>query len=169
MLQPVENMMTGRILLFVVATAAAISCALAAEPESSNEYSFDLSRVYWGYHQVLVQKEVCDASAPATRAANGRAFAQWQVRHKALDGELRRRVTAMIRSASTDEKDYARNLGKYEGAMLQERQDYRESLLKLGADELRNQCQRMANVLKGPEADLARVYAAELEAIRKRK
>lgn len=169
MLQPVENMTTGRIFLVAVATATAFTCVLAAEPDSSSEYSSDLSRVYWGYHQVLVQKEVCDASVPATRAANGKPFAEWQAQHRALAEDLRRRVTAMIRLASTDEKDYSRNLGKYEGAMLQERQDYREYLLKLGTDELRGQCQRMASVLKGPEADLARVYAAELEAIRKRK
>jgi len=52
---------------------------------------------------------------------------------------------------------------------LQERQEYRESLLKLEPDELRGQCQRMAGVLRGPEADLNKVYAAELDAIRKRK
>ncbi|HET7160819.1 MAG TPA: hypothetical protein VFI62_17610, partial [Burkholderiales bacterium] len=105
----------------------------------------------------------------ATRAANGKAFAAWQAQHKTLIQDLRRRVTAMIRAASTDEKDYARNLGKYEGAILQEREEYRESLLKLDAEELRGQCQRMAEVLKGPEANLSRVYEVELEAIRKRK
>ena len=34
---------------------------------------------------------------------------------------------------------------------------------------LRDQCQRMADTLKGPNADLAQVYAAELATIRKRK
>ena len=169
MLQPAENRMTGRISLISIATAMTIACAIAAEPESPGEYSTDLSRVYWGYYQVLAQKEVCDASVPATRAANEKAFAAWQAQHKALIGDLRRRVTAMIRAASTDEKDYARNLGKYEGAILQERQEYRESLLKLDPDELRGQCQRMADVLKSPEANLSKVYAAELEVIRKRK
>lgn len=169
MLQPAENSMTGRISLISVATAMTFACAIAAEPESPGEYSSDLGRVYWGYYQVLAQKEACDASVPATRAANGRAFAAWQAQHKTLVQDLRRRVTAMIRAASTDEKDYARNLGKYEGAILQERNEYRESLLKLGADELRGQCQRMAEVLKSPEANLAQVYSAELEVIRKRK
>ena len=149
--------------------ALSFACAIAAEPESPSGYSSDLSRVYWGYYQVLAQKEACDAAAPATRAANNRAFAAWQAQHRSLVEELRRRVTAMIRLASTDEKDYARNLGKYEGAILQERNEYRDSLLKLGADELRGQCQRMAEVLKGPDANLGNVYATELEAIRKRK
>ena len=152
------------------ATLAAASfslCAAAAEP--ADDYASDLSRVYWGYYQVLAQKEACDASVPATRAANDKAIAAWQAQHRPLVQELQRRVTAMIRAASVDEKDYARNLGKYEGAILQERREYRDSLLKLGADELRSQCQGMAEVLKGPDADLGRIYAAELEAIRQRK
>ena len=161
--------MTGRISLISIATTMTFACAIAAEPESPGEYSSDLGRVYGGYHQVLTEKEVCDASVPATRAANDKAFAAWQAQHKALYQDLRRRVTAMIRAASIDEKDYARNLGKYEGAILQERQDYREFLLKLEPDELRGQCQRMAGVLRSPEADLTKVYAAELEVIRKRK
>lgn len=168
MLQLAKTLVTGRIVASAVSMAAC-ACALAAEPESPDEYSSDLSRVYWGYHQVLTQKEVCDAAAPATRPANDKAFAAWQGQHKALVEELRRRLTAMIRAASTDDKDYARNLGKYEGAILQEREEYRESLRKLKADELRGQCRRMAAVLKSPEADLAKVYAVELEAIRKRK
>ena len=143
-------------------------CAAAAEP-AADDYATDLSRVYWGYYQVLAQKEACDASVPATRAANDKAIAAWQAQHRPLVQELQRRVTAMIRAASRDEKDYARNLGKYEGAILEERRGYRDSLLKLGADELRSQCQGMAEVLKGPDADLGRIYAAELEAIRRRK
>lgn len=159
--------MTGRTILATLALAASI--AWGAEGEPQDDYSSDLSRVYWGYYQVLTQKEACDSAVPATRRTNAAAFSAWQSQHKSLVDELRRRVTAMIRLASVDEKDYTRNLGKYEGAILQERQDYRDSLLKLDATELRNQCQRMATMLKSPEADLNKVYAVELEAIRKRK
>jgi hypothetical protein len=155
--------------LFIAALAAAISSPCAAAAEPAGDYGSDLSRVYWGYYQVLAQKEACDAAVPATRAANDKALAGWQAQHRPLVEELQRRVTAMIRAASRDEKEYARNLGKYEGAILQERREYRESLLKLGADELRAQCQGMAETLRGPDADLAGIYAAELEAIRKRK
>ena len=156
----------SRYTLFV---AAAVLFRCAAAAESADNYASDLSRVYWGYYQVLAQKEACDASVPATRAANDKALAAWQAQHRALVEELQRRVTAMIRAASRDEKEYARNLGKYEGAILQERREYRDSLLKLGADDLRVQCQGMAEVLRGPDADLARIYAAELDAIRRRK
>jgi hypothetical protein len=156
-------------LRYCAALAAAILSTGAAAAESADDYASDLSRVYWGYYQVLAQKEACDASAPATRPANDKALAAWQAQHRALVDELQRRVTSMIRAASRDEKEYARNLGKYEGAILQERREYRDSLLKLGADDLRAQCQGMAEVLRGPDADLARIYSVELEAIRKRK
>src|SRR5688500_13094809 len=152
-----------------VAIAGALYGPAAAAAGADDDYASDLSRVYWGYHQVLTQKEACDASVPATRASTDKAIAAWQAQHRLLIQDVQRRVTAMIRAASTDEKDYARNLGKYEGAILQERRDYRESLLKLPADELREQCRRMPEVLASPDADLGRVYAAELEAIRQRK
>jgi hypothetical protein len=161
---------TSRIALAWITALFATGCTFAAEqPGPAGDYSSDLSRVYWGYHQVLTQKEVCDASVPATRAANDKALAAWQSRHHALFKDLQSRVTAMIRLASKDQQEYVRNLGKYEGEILQERQGYKDSLLKLGADALREQCQRMAEVLGRPEGDLAKVYATELETIRKRK
>jgi hypothetical protein len=143
--------------------------AAATAAEASGDYAQDLAAVYWGYQRMLGMKEACDAAAPATRPANDKAFAAWHKQHSGVIQDLRRRVTAMIRRASQDEKEYARNLGKYEGAILTERQEYRESLLGMGADELREQCQRMPETLKGPDADFERVYAPELEVIRKRK
>jgi hypothetical protein len=62
-----------------------------------------------------------------------------------------------------------RNIGNYEGAILLERKEYRDTLLGLGTEELREQCQRMPEMLKGPGADLAQVYAGELATLRKRK
>lgn len=153
---------------YPIAIVAAVACGAAVAAEPASDYASDLSRVYWGYYQVLAQKEACDVAVPATRAVNDKAIAAWQAQHRALIQDLQRRVTAMIRAASTDEKDYARNLGKYEGAILQERREYKESLLKLGTGELRSQCQRMPEVLGGPEADLGKVFASELEEIRKR-
>jgi hypothetical protein len=165
--QPAPARAAIRAIFFLAGLAVAPRAVFAAEAEATSDYSTDLGRVYGGYHRIVAEKEACDAAVPASRAANGAAFAAWQKSHQSLVQELRQRVTAMIRLASTDERDYARNLGKYEGAILQEREDYRSQLLKLPAEELRGQCQRMAAVLKGPESDLAKVYANELAAIRK--
>jgi hypothetical protein len=156
-----------RLVLLPVTLVLAIACASAAG-EATGIYATDLATVYGGYQRMLAMKEACDAALPAIRPANDKAFSAWQAQHHALIQELQRRVTMMIRAASQDEKEYARNLGKYEGAILQERQEYREILLGLGADELRVQCQRMPEMLKGPAADLGKAYAAELAVIRKR-
>jgi hypothetical protein len=162
-------MKASALLKWMPAAALALACGGAAAAEPSGDYATDLATVYGGYQRMLAMKESCDTALPPTRAANDKAFAAWQGRHRALIQDLQRRVTAMIRLASTDEKDYVRNLGKYEGAILQERQEYKETLLALGAEELRAQCQRMPEMLKGPGADLGKVYAGELETIRSRK
>lgn len=162
-------MMMTRCSLISFAAAVMFAHSAAAPAQASGNYATDLAAVYGGYQRMLAMKEACDAAVPASQAASEKAFASWQARHRALIQDLQRRVTAMIRLASQDEKEYARNLGKYEGAILQERQEYKEILLGLGSDELREQCQRMPAMLKGPGADLAKVYAAELESIRKRK
>ena len=144
-------------------------CGAAGAAESSGNYATDLGRVYGGYQRILALKEACDTAVPAARAANNKAYAAWEARHQALLQNLRQRVEAMILGASKDKEDYVRNLGKYEGEILLQRKEYRDMLVALGAEELRAQCQRVPETLKGVDADLGRVYAAELETIRKRK
>jgi hypothetical protein len=75
----------------------------------------------------------------------------------------------MISAASSDKDEYVRNIGKYEGAILLERKEYRDTLLGLDKQELHDQCLRMPESLKSPAADFSLVYAAELATIRKRK
>ena len=145
----------------------ALTCGTAAE--TPDNYAADLGRVYGGYQRMLALKEACDTAVLATRAANDKAFAMWQAQHRSLIQDLQRRVNAMILAASTDKDDYVRNIGKYEGEILLDRKEYRDTLLSLGKEELRDQCQRMPETLKGSGADLAQVYAAELATIRKRK
>jgi hypothetical protein len=147
----------------------ALTGAIAAAAEAPNNYAADLGRVYGGYQRMLAMKEACDTAVPAARAANNKAFAEWQAQHRTLIQDLQRRVAAMIHAASTDKDDYVRNIGNYEGAILLERKEYRDTLLGLGTEELRDQCQRMPEMLKGPGADLTQVYAAELATLRKRK
>ena len=155
------------LLLLVAAFALAPAAAIAAQAQDS--YAVDLGRVYGGYQRMLALKEACDAALPAARAANGKAFALWQAQHQSLIQDLERRVKAMVLAASSDQDDYVRNVGKYEGAILLERKEYRDTLLGLEKEELRGQCQRMPESLKSPAADFAQIYAAELATIRKRK
>jgi hypothetical protein len=164
-----QRMIKSRLLLISFAAVAALACGVAVAAEAPRDYATDLARVYDGYQRFLALKEACDTAVPATRAANGKAFAAWQAQHRVLIQDLQRRIRAMVLAASTDKEDYVRNVGKYEGEILLQHKEYRDILLGLGAEELRNQCQRMPEMLKGPSADLARVYAAELATLRKRK
>jgi hypothetical protein len=154
--------------IFPLAVALALAVTAADAAQAQDSYAADLGRVYGGYQRMLAMKEACDTAVPASRAANDKAFAIWQEQHRALIQDLQRRVNAMVRAASTDKDDYVRNIGKYEGAILLERKEYRDTLLGLGTEELRDQCGRMPETLKGPGADIAQVYAAELATIRKR-
>ena len=155
--------------LLSVTAAMALAGAIAAAADSPDDYAASLGRVYGGYQRMLAMKEACDTAISAARAANDQAFAAWQARHRALIQDLQRRVSAMIRAASKDKDDYVRNIGKYEGAILLERKEYRDTLLALGTDELRDQCRRLPETLKSSGADFAEVYASELETIRSRK
>lgn len=160
--------MTSLPLISFTATVA-LAYGVASAAETTGDYATDLGRVYGGYQRIVAMKEACDTAIPAARAVSDKAFAAWEAQHRALIQDLQRRVSAMVRAASKDREDYVRNIGKYEGAILLERKEYRDTLIGLGTDELREQCQRMPEMLKGPGADLAKIYSAELETIRKRK
>jgi len=162
-------MMKKTSLTLAAVTVALASGGTAAAADAPGNYVTDLARVYGGYQRILALKEACDTAVPAARAANNKAFAAWEAQHRTLLQDLRQRVDAMIRGASKDKEEYARNLGKYEGEIILQRKEYRDMLLALGAEELRGQCQRVPDTLQGADANLARVYAAELETIRKRK
>ncbi len=150
------------------AAGAVLAHAAAVAAEGSG-YADTLGHVYGAHQRIIAMKEACEAAAPDTRAANEKAYSGWRSRHAILLKDLEKRLVAMIRLASKDEKEYTRNLGKYEGAILQSRQEYRETLLSLGTGEMKQQCRRWPDFLRGPEADFSKVYAAELETIRKRK
>ncbi|HEY7742618.1 MAG TPA: hypothetical protein VIA19_06180 [Burkholderiales bacterium] len=155
-------------LLTLVATVA-LTPAVAIPSQAQDSYAVDLGRVYGGYQRMLAMKEACDTALPAARAANDKAFAAWLAQHQSLIQDLQRRVKAMVLAASADKDDYVRNVGKYEGAILLQRKEYRDMLLGLGKEELQEQCRRMPESLKGPSADISQVYAAELATIRKHK
>ncbi|MBI2508930.1 MAG: hypothetical protein HYV99_02775 [Betaproteobacteria bacterium] len=152
---------------FILFAGAVLAHGAAAADDGG--YAGTLGHVYGAHQRIIAMKEACGTAVPDTRAANEKAYTGWRSRHAILIRDLEKRLVAMVRLASKDEKDYARNLGKYEGEILQTRQEYRQTLLALGAEELRHQCQRWPDFLRGPEADFRKVYAAELATIHKHK
>lgn len=136
--------------------------------QSSGNYSEDLARVYAGHQRILALKEACDEAVPGQRDSHQKAYDAWRKRHHAMLQDLDRRLTVMIRQASRDQQEYSRNLGKYEGAILQQRQDYKKDLLS-DRTELGPQCSQLPAYLQSPEADFSKKYAEELQTIGKRK
>lgn len=154
--------------LALLVVSVAISTPTAGQ-EPARDYATDLGVVYAGYQRILALKEACDEAVPETRAANARAVSEWESRNAVLLSDLKKRVTAMIRQASRDEGDYARNLGKYEGAILLRREEHKIGFLTEGADRLKARCRKAPELLKGPDGDLGIVFSNELRNIRRQK
>jgi hypothetical protein len=74
----------------------------------------------------------------------------------------------MIRSASKDEKDYAKNIGKYEGAILRQREEVKQALLAQPGSELEPECKGLPAFLQSAESDLEKGFADQLAILRKR-
>lgn len=152
----------------LLCAALAFSQPVAAA-ESTGDYGTNLSRIYFAHQRLLALRDACDQAFPAQAQANVKAYASWQARHKALLGELDARLTAMIRGASRDEKEYMRNIGKYEGSILEYRTESRDQILAQPRDGMDQGCGDFRNYLTGSGSDFNKEYADELRELRKRK
>jgi hypothetical protein len=140
-----------------------------AAAEKAGDYGAHLSTIYFAHQRLLALREACDQALPAQAKAGEKAYAAWQVRHKALLSELDARLTLMIRGASKDEKEYMRNVGKYEGSILEYRTENRDQILAQPRDGMEQFCGDFRNYLIGSGSDFQKEYAAELRELRKRK
>lgn len=137
--------------------------------QNPGEYGASLSRIYFAHQRLLAVRDACDQAYPAQVKANAQAYVSWQKRHKALLSELDARVTLMIRGASKDERDYMRNIGKYEGSILDYRNSERDELLAQPRDGMEQGCADFRNYLTGTGSDFQKEYAEELRVVRQRK
>ena len=151
----------------VVAALAGIGPANASE-DSRAAYSASLTEVYGAYQSILARREACGSAFPQSRSATDKAYVGWQSRHKKVLAELDQRVNMMIRGASRDEKEYAKNIGKYEGAILRQREEVKQTLLQQPRPELELECKAMPEFLQGADSDLEKEFAEQLVVLRKR-
>jgi hypothetical protein len=143
--------------------------AMAAEAPADNSYGSSLSRVYSAYQSLLALREACDKAQPAQAPANDKAYNAWQSRHRALLDELDTRFTLMIKGVSRHEREYLRNLGKYEGALIENRNRERDELLAQPREDLVRACTDFRAQLGGGGLDFRKEFAEELRIIRQRK
>lgn len=139
----------------------------SGNPDS--RYGASLSRIYLAHQKVLAVRDACAQAFPAQEKAGEKAYATWQSRHRALLNEIDTRVVMMIRGSSRDEKDYMRNIGKYEGSILEYRNGERDDLLAQPRDGMEQGCADFRNYLIGSGSDFNREYADELRVLRQRK
>ena len=158
----------SRFPLIVFAAATALAAG-GASAQQADAYAADLSRVYEATQFIQAVKEGCDTAEPGSRSPNENAYNAWRKRHQSLLDELERRFTAMIRRASTDEKDYAKNVGKYAGEVLEHLEQMKKEFLAQGPQEVARQCREFPGYLKSRDADLRKRYAGELKTIRRHK
>ena len=146
---------------------AALYCVNAFAAEGF-DYASNLREVYGVYQGVLARREACTSAYPQWRAASDKAHTAWRGRHRKLIEELDQRLAVMIRGASKDEKDYARNIGKYEGAILRNREEAKQALLQQLPSDLEAMCKALPDFLHSAGSDLEKAYAEELAIVRKR-
>ena len=148
--------------------AVAVLCAAAVQgAEVVLDYTTNLSEVYGAYQAVLARRDVCGTAYQQSRPGIEKAYAAWQGRHKKLIEELDLRVAMMIRGASKDEKEHARNVGKYEGAILRQREEVKKELLAQLPSDLEAMCKALPEFLRHSDSDLEKAYAEELAIVRK--
>ena len=151
---------------WVVFAILGVMPSFAAAGVSATDYRASLLEVYGRYQGVLALREACNGAFPQMRPANDRAFTAWQGRHRKLHDELDQRFALMVRAYSKDEKDYARNYGKYQGAVLRQREETKQALLLETRSDLEPRCKAIPEFLVGRESDLESEFANEWMVLR---
>lgn len=152
----------------IVALYLVCSCPgfVLAAAVSFADYRSSLLEIYGKYQGVLALREACVSAFPQSRATYDKAFSAWQVRHKKLHDELDQRFAMMVRGYSKDEKDYARNFGKYQGAILKQREEIKQTLLLETRGELEARCKGLPDFLQSRESDLESEFPGEWVTLR---
>lgn len=144
------------------ALVASFLCTAAANAAvSASEYRTSLQEIYGRYQAVFATRDACSTAFPAMKAANEKAFTGWQARHRKLHDELEQRFALMIRAYSKDDKDYAKNFGKYQGVLLRQRDEVKQTLLAENRGELETRCKGFPQFLAGRDSDLETEFANE--------
>ena len=150
-----------RLQVLAMVLAAGTCAAAAVETPPGFDYPSNLREVYGAYQAILARRDTCITAFPKSRPAAEKAFASWQSRHRKLIDELDQRVAMMIRGASKDDKDYARNFGKYQGAIVKQREDAKQALLLETRGDLEARCKGLPEFLQSRESDLETEFAEE--------
>jgi hypothetical protein len=152
--------------LFFAVTLCASLTSAANAAVSAADYRASLLQILGRYEGVLALRDACVSAFPQTKASVEKAFGAWHSRHRQFIGELEQRFSMMIRAYSKDDKDYARNFGKYQGALLQQREEVKQAHLLESRGELETRCKALPEFLQSRESDIEAEFANEILTLR---
>ena len=144
--------------------AAALCCSLAGA-QAAADYPANLATLYNERPRLVAFKDACSRVLPQVRRDTQKAYEEWVDRHEDVLENLEARFLLMIKQASRDENEYTRNYGKYQGAVMQERQAQKDAFLKLPKEDLIKECKEFPAYLRSPRSDMYNVYPEEFNAI----
>ena len=152
--------------LFFVAILGASLASASHAAVSAADYRSSLLQILGRYEGVLALREACSSAFPQSKATVEKAFNAWQGRHRKFISELDQRFSQMIRAYSKDDKDYARNFGKYQGQLLQQREEVKQAHLLESRGELETRCKALPEFLQSRESDIEAEFANEILILR---
>jgi hypothetical protein len=152
--------------LVVAAIVAAAVTSSAHAAVSAADYRASLLQILGRYEGVLALRDACASAFPQSKTTLEKAFGAWQTRHRKFINELEQRFSQMIRAHSKDDKDYARNFGKYQGQLLQQREEVKQAHLLESRGELETRCKALPEFLQSRESDIESEFANEILILR---
>jgi hypothetical protein len=156
----------NRLFAIVIGCTWSAAALPATSGISAAQYRTTLLEIYGRYQGVLAHPEACNAAFPKMKPDTDKAFAGWRARHKRFIDELEERVALMVRAYSKDEKDYSRNYGRFQGAVLKQREEVKQTLLVETRGDLEARCRGLPEFLSGRESDLETEFANDIRALR---
>ena len=134
----------------------------SGKPQSS--YQKDLAQLYNEHQRVVALWQACEVAVPERKDAIEQAYRGWAFRHQQVIDDLENRFAAMIKHASKDADDYAKNYGFYQTEVFQMRESQKKSLLA-NPKKLALQCAFVADYLQNERSDLPILFPAEFHRI----
>ena len=142
-------------------TTAHAGVAHAAEGQSA---SADLATLYGEHQRVLTLRDACITAQPERKGEFSAAYQDWMARHVRIVDDLDNRFAAIIKRASKDQAEYARNYGKYQSEVLQLREDNKKAMLA-DKEKLTLRCAEWPAYLRHPKSDIPALFPAEFKRI----
>lgn len=158
------GMNMSRSLVYLVCAAFAGMSSLASA-QATGVYSSDLGTLYGERYALQAQKDACISVLPKSRAEMQKAYDEWLERHEDLIEDLDARFRAMVKQASRDQKEYSRLFGKYQGAVISQRQEQKDAMLAQPRDELLKFCKELPGYFRSASSNIPARYPDEFKTV----